>query len=157
MQETALYFLKFGLLAAMYGFLWLVLRRLIADLPPAPAPGADTPAPALPSEEAEFFVEAVTGSSQVDMAGAVPLVESLTFGRASYCSVRLHDPFSSARHARLQVSEGVVTLQDLGSTNGTFVGTERLQGATELKPDDRFSIGDVTFVVKKNFRPDRPA
>lgn len=152
MQETALYFLKFGLLAAMYGFLWLVLRRLAADLPPALAPrsAAEAPSAGDPAEGAEFCLETVGGQDQVDTTGPIPLIESLTFGRASYCSVRLHDPFSSARHARLHLAGGTLRLEDLGSTNGTFVGSERLEGSTELKPGERFSIGDVTFAVKKN-------
>lgn len=149
MSDTTLYFLKFGLLAAIYGFLWLVMRCLIRDLP---RPGAAMPCTRQEPDQtsSDYALEVVAGADQVEGSGPIPLIDGLVFGGSVYCSVRLRDPFCSPRHARLLVDDaGAITLEDLDSANGTTVGSTRLQGPVPLVPGDSFSIGEVTFAVKK--------
>jgi DNA-directed RNA polymerase subunit RPC12/RpoP len=70
-----------------------------------------------------------------------------TIGRSD-CDVVLDDPEISRRHARVVLESGVAVLEDLGSTNGTFVGKERVKRA-DLEDRSRFRVGshELAFVV----------
>ena len=55
-------------------------------------------------------------------------------GRGDQAEIRLEDPFASSRHARLMRQGGVVVLEDLGSTNGTYLNEELLGGPAAAAP-----------------------
>jgi pSer/pThr/pTyr-binding forkhead associated (FHA) protein len=57
----------------------------------------------------------------------------------------LEDPFASTRHARIERQGGAVVLEDLGSTNGTYLNEELLTGPQPLHRGDRVRIGDSVF------------
>ena len=69
-------------------------------------------------------------------------------GRGEQAEIRLEDPFASSQHARLSVQGGVVVLEDLGSTNGTYLNEELLGGPTPLHEGDRVRIGDSEFTFQ---------
>jgi len=72
--------------------------------------------------------------------GPVPL----TFGRSSQNAVELgDDEFASARHARIDSQRDGVWIFDLGSTNGTYVNGNRIDGRHRLQPGDVVKIGDT--------------
>jgi pSer/pThr/pTyr-binding forkhead associated (FHA) protein len=66
--------------------------------------------------------------------------------------ISLQDPTISSRHAALVVdgSSGAITLEDTGSTNGTFVNDEHIgfNGRRELRDGDRIRFGGYTTIVK---------
>ena len=62
--------------------------------------------------------------------------------------IRLEDPFASSRHAQLLRQGGLVVLEDLGSTNGTYLNEEALHGPAPLHPGDRVRIGDSEFTFE---------
>jgi pSer/pThr/pTyr-binding forkhead associated (FHA) protein len=66
-------------------------------------------------------------------------------GRGDEAEIRLDDPFASSRHAQLVLQAGVVVLEDLGSTNGTYLNEELLAGPAPLHSGDRVRIGDSEF------------
>jgi ABC-type multidrug transport system ATPase subunit len=66
-------------------------------------------------------------------------------GRAKQCDIALDDPRVSRRHARLARSGARVTIEDLGSSIGTFVNGQRIAGAQTLRPGDLVAIGNYTF------------
>jgi DNA-binding winged helix-turn-helix (wHTH) protein len=74
-------------------------------------------------------------------------------GRGEEASVRIDAPDVSRRHARLLVTEGGATLEDLGSKNGTLVGEMRIEGPAPLQDGDRIRLGGQLLV----FRRDGPA
>ncbi|MFN0178994.1 MAG: FHA domain-containing protein [Gemmatimonadales bacterium] len=77
-------------------------------------------------------------------------------GRAEFNDVRVADPSVSAGHAKLQLREGVWTLTDLGSTNGTWVDDERVDDETPLSPGATIRLGEVSFAFEpKDERPVR--
>jgi len=71
-------------------------------------------------------------------------------GRGDRAEIRLEDPFASSQHAKLSVQSGVVVLEDLGSTNGTYLNEELLGGPTPLHEGDRVRIGDSEFIFQES-------
>ncbi len=71
---------------------------------------------------------------------------SLEIGRSPTAEVSLPEILSISRnHARLRHLEGLVVIEDLGSTNGTYVNDRRVEGPTVLHSGDRFQVGSVHF------------
>ena len=58
-------------------------------------------------------------------------------------------PFASSKHARILTQAGAVVLEDLGSTNGTYLNEELLRGPAPLHPGDRVRIGDSEFTYEE--------
>ncbi len=67
-----------------------------------------------------------------------------TLGRGDV-EIQIEDPFASSRHARITRQGYVLMLEDLGSTNGTYLNEEPLSGPQPLHPGDRIRIGDSEF------------
>ena len=72
----------------------------------------------------------------------------LVLGRGDRAEIRLEDPFASARHARVYEQGNIVVIEDLGSTNGTYLNEELLETARPLHPCDRVRIGDSEFAFE---------
>jgi hypothetical protein len=72
----------------------------------------------------------------------------LVLGRGEHAEIRLEDPFASSRHARIYEQGNIVVIEDLDSTNGTYLNEELLQTPRPLHPGDRVRIGDSEFVFE---------
>ncbi len=73
------------------------------------------------------------------------LGDTLLLGRDPQAGVVLDYPMISWHHARLRRTPAGVIVEDLGSTNGTFVNGQRISGAVPVGPDDRISLGSYVF------------
>jgi len=69
-------------------------------------------------------------------------------GRDSDCSLLIEGTTVSRRHARIIVGRGAATIEDLDSTNGTFVNGKRISTPTRLTPGDEFSLGSELLRVR---------
>jgi hypothetical protein len=152
--------LKFGFLAVLYLFLlwvaWSALRDLRRGrsgvMRPDPVASYDatsmySAASGLGDEEPGDFdprllVERANGHES-GSAYEIPN-QGATLGRGDV-EIRLDDPFASAHHARISREGHVVVIEDLGSTNGTYLNEEPLSGPQPLHPGDRIRIGDSEF------------
>jgi pSer/pThr/pTyr-binding forkhead associated (FHA) protein len=67
-------------------------------------------------------------------------------GRSSSCQIVIGEPTVSRHHARLRSRDGRWVLQDLGSTNGTYLNGRRV-GRCELRPGDLVLLGEAAFRV----------
>lgn len=142
MPEITLFYLKFVLLFGLYALLALLIRVLVKDLPmPARSTGAR---PLAAGDTPGWWLSVLHGQERLE-GQTLRLQDELLLGRAPECQVQVNDPFASARHARLVPRGEGVWLEDLGSTNGTFLGADPVQGGVMLSEGGRFSIGDVTF------------
>lgn len=74
--------------------------------------------------------------------------EQLIAGRSRNCDVSVKDPSVSRRHAHLTPRGGKILVQDLGSSNGTFVNGERVEGTAELAGGDVLALGDAELQVR---------
>jgi len=72
-----------------------------------------------------------------------------TIGRSSMNDLPVSDKMLSRQHARIvRDTDGGLTVEDLGSRNGTFLNGERLTMVQPLKPGDRITVGGVTLKVE---------
>jgi hypothetical protein len=150
--------LQFGFLAVLYLFLLWVSRSALRDLRSPPrrftsASVADVPTDATglhaPSQagaqsaiEPRLIVERAPGHTP---GMEYDIGDGAIMGRGDQAEIRLEDPFASSRHAKLTPQGGIVVLEDLGSTNGTYLNEELLSGPQPLHQGDRVRIGDSEF------------
>ena len=147
--------LKFGFLVVLYLFLLWVARSASRDLRAARVLPAATDAatgfhsataPLHVAREARLVVERAPGHTP----GMIyDIGEGAVLGRGDAAEIRLEDPFASSRHAQLVLQAGVVVLEDLGSTNGTYLNEELLAGPAPLHSGDRVRIGDSEFTYEE--------
>ena len=138
------------LLLLLFAFIYAVMRRGIGDLRQVPddeyyEPGRarDDYAPRS-SAESELVVE---DSEILAPQTRFTLQDGATsIGRSSASDIILkNDDYASGRHARLTRHGGLLYVEDMGSTNGTFVNGRKAVGATPLRHGDTVRIGSTTF------------
>jgi predicted component of type VI protein secretion system len=91
----------------------------------------------------------VESAAGLRAGAAYDLSEGAELGRGDQADIRLVDSFASTRHARFVPHGDVVVLEDLGSTNGTFLNGEPLNGPQPLHDGDRIRIGDSEFTFER--------
>jgi hypothetical protein len=77
----------------------------------------------------------------------VEIEDVLVTGRGVDCDLPLNDTYLSTRHARFTQNDGALIIEDLGSTNGTYVNQELLSAPLELNKGDIIQLGEVIFEV----------
>jgi hypothetical protein len=151
--------LKFGFLIVLYLFLLWVAWSVTRDLRRGRG-AASRSDPGTPYDATGMYAAASIGDVEVDgfeprllvqrapghEAGSTYEIPSrgATLGRGDV-EIRLDDPFASAHHARISREGHVVVIEDLGSTNGTYLNEQPLTGPQPLHPGDRIRIGDCEF------------
>lgn len=72
----------------------------------------------------------------------------MTIGRAAGCQITLDDTYISQLHARISPGGGGMAVEDLGSTNGTYVNRQRVTAPTIAYPGDRVQFGGVVMELR---------
>ena len=152
--------LKFGFLAVLYLFLLWMARSALKDLRDtrdwaehgpsyeeatgmhSASEGLTPGSPAAP----RLRVESAPG---LRAGAAYDLSEGAVLGRGDEADLKLEDPFSSSSHARIVAQGDVCVLEDLGSTNGTYLNGEPVDGPQPLHVGDRIRIGDSEFTFER--------
>jgi hypothetical protein len=136
--------LQFAFLGVLYLFLLWVARSALRDLGrPATEPAGfedDEPAGRRRPYSGRLVTERGGGLEGGEAFGIGP---GLVIGRALACDVTIEDSYASGRHARLYDRDGRVYLEDLNSTNGTYVNGARVSAQHLLHPGDVIRIGDT--------------
>jgi hypothetical protein len=154
--------LKFGFLAVLYLFLVWMARSALKDLRTGGREGGGYAAPdyedatgmhvasdGLGSGEQGRPLLRVGGGAGLRAGAAYDLSEGALLGRGDGADIRLEDAFASTRHARLVPQGDVIVLEDLGSTNGTYLNGEPLRGPQPLHVGDQIKIGDSEFTFER--------
>ena len=98
-----------------------------------------------PENDAEFEPRLLVEQAAGHESGiAYDLAQGVTLGRGDV-EIHLEDPFASTRHARITREGPVLVIEDLGSTNGTYLNETPLSGPQPLHDGDRIRIGDSEF------------
>jgi hypothetical protein len=166
MSEQLLNILKLCLLACLYLFFFRVLRAVWAQLRtpvPAPAtasvggrraraeapPAAAPPAPKAKRGSRKHPTQLVIVAPPERAGPGYPIGQELTVGRAGGCAVPLpDDTFVSSLHARVYRTDQGVSVEDLGSTNGTFVNQDRVTAPVPLARGDRLKVGSTVLEAR---------
>ena len=147
--------LKFGFLAVLYLFLLWIARSALRDLRGTPAGPAYDDATGMHQAGAALVdqfnvarlrVEAAVG---LRIGSAYDVSKGAVLGRGDEADIRFEDTFASSAHARLVPTGDSVVLEDLGSTNGTYLNGEALGGPQPLHDGDRIRIGDSEFTFER--------
>lgn len=151
MPEQLLTILKFCFLAVLYLFFVRVLRAVWAEVrPPRAAAASVAQAPARPAR-ASLGGNRPPGKLKVvepaERRGRVyELSDELTVGRAGGCQVALgEDTYVSQLHARVFRREGQFYVEDLGSTNGTYVNRKKVTAPIAIRKGDRLQVGKTVM------------
>jgi pSer/pThr/pTyr-binding forkhead associated (FHA) protein len=148
----ALSALKYGLLALLFLFVWRSMRWAVRGLTVEPASssrrgrkrgGAVAPE-AAPPGPATVILHPPDGKPR-----SVKLGASMMIGRAPECELMIDDTYASAQHARLFGKNGSWYVEDLGSTNGTFVNDQKLAAPAMVQPGDRIRIGTTMLELRR--------
>jgi pSer/pThr/pTyr-binding forkhead associated (FHA) protein len=89
------------------------------------------------------------GSTKLEGGQTFALAPVTIIGRAPGSQVRLNDAMVSAEHARLRRRNGRWFVQDLGSTNGTLLNQQPVQGERPIEYGDMITIGDVRLKLAR--------
>jgi pSer/pThr/pTyr-binding forkhead associated (FHA) protein len=141
--------LKFGFLAVLYLFLFWVARSALRELrgtaSPAPEATGFYPVDDRGGGAASDAWLVVQKGGGLDAGERFDLFGGATVGRSSDADVRIEDRFASQIHARIYSRGDSYYVEDMNSTNGTFLNGAQLDAAVELQHLDRIQIGDTEF------------
>jgi pSer/pThr/pTyr-binding forkhead associated (FHA) protein len=156
MPDGLLTILKLFFLALLYLFFFRVLRAVWAELTApavaAPAPQAGGGAAARPAAKggARGVLRLKVVEPPATRGQTYDLGDELTVGRASGCQISLpDDTFVSQLHARIFRRAGQIYVEDLGSTNGTFLNRKKVSAPQPLRRGDRLQIGKTVLELAK--------
>jgi pSer/pThr/pTyr-binding forkhead associated (FHA) protein len=132
--------LRVAVVLLLYFFLWQVLRFVMRDL----RASSTAPASAAFSSPYGQLVVLRAGPSGVAVGKVFPLGPSNVIGRSlEHCDIALNDSFLSSQHARLSLQGDEWVLEDLNSTNGTFVNDMEVRDPTIVEEGDVIRVGRV--------------
>jgi FHA domain-containing protein len=142
--------LKFGFLAVLYLFLLWVARSAMRDLSRSEGgqSGAERARESAGGPDPRIGVQPrleVVAAKGYDPGTAFDLSHGATLGRADTADIPVDDPFASSAHARIFLRDEFMYIEDMGSTNGTYLNGRQLQRAERLKAADVVRIGDTEY------------
>ncbi|MDZ7676239.1 MAG: FHA domain-containing protein [Acidimicrobiales bacterium] len=151
MPEPLLNVLKICLLILLYLFFFRVLRAVWAEVNLAKAttaPPTSTRRTARRARARERTPPQLRVLEPADMAGHVfPLGDELTVGRAAGCQITLDDTYASQIHARIFSRDDQLFVEDLGSTNGTYLNRRKVAAPMVVSRGDQIQIGSTVMEV----------
>lgn len=157
-SELSLWIARLAVLFLMYLLIFLLILALRADARAAsetpysvPRPASHIPvAPPKPMTAEDNNVRSLlvtkgtipVGGREYSLFGAVEI------GRSESCQISIPKNFVSTHHARVYNHQGRWEVEDLGSTNGTFINGNRIEQSTALNRGDKILVGDTEIVIQ---------
>ncbi len=151
MPEPLLNVLKICLLILLYLFFFRVLRAVWAEVNLAKstaAPPTGTKRTARRTRARDRTPPKLKVIEPASMAGQVfALGDELTVGRAAGCQITLDDTYASQLHARIFTRDDQLYVEDLGSTNGTYLNRRKVSAPMVVSRGDQIQIGSTVMEV----------
>jgi hypothetical protein len=164
MSALTLTLLRLGFLTLLWVFVISVVAVLRRDLygtrvtrratvptggrpaarPAAPTPGRPAPEPRRDTARTLVVTEGSLQGTTLALGQATILI-----GRGPECTLVLDDDYASTRHARFTFHQGTWMIEDLGSTNGTFLGRGRVEAPTPVEPGVPVRIGRTVLELRR--------
>ena len=153
-SELVVSLVKFGLLALLWLFVLSAVRVLRADLygsARAGRPPAAAAAPPAAGRSGRRSAARQLVVTEGPLAGtSLTLGDApITIGRADDSTLVLKDDYTSGRHARLVPGDGAWLLEDLGSTNGTFLGSRKVSAPVPVPLGQPIRVGRTTLELRR--------
>ena len=156
-SALALQLMRFGFLALLWLFVFAAVRVIRGDLrtsgqprfatPPARRRGSRSAQPAPPvgprGPTQLIVTEGGLQGTRIGLTGAPVLI-----GRANDSTLVLEDDYASTRHARISLQDGMWLVEDLGSTNGTYLGPRKLDGPVQMEIGVPLRIGKTVLELR---------
>jgi hypothetical protein len=156
-STLALQLMRFGFLALLWLFVLAAMRVIRSDLRTSGQPRIAVPPPvrrrgkggsatsrAAPGAPTHLFVtEGGLTGTRIGLTGAPVLI-----GRANDSTLVLEDDYASTRHARISLQDGMWVVEDLGSTNGTYLGQRKIDGPVPLELGVPLRIGRTVLELR---------
>lgn len=151
--EQLLFVLRLCLLALLYLFFFRVLRAVWAEIKPPVvarqvAPAAPGRAARRSRTKAPRRAELIVLEPPDQRGQSYPLGDELTLGRAAGCHVTVDDTFVSQIHARVLARDGQYLVEDMGSTNGTYLNRKKVSGPMVMQRGDRLQVGNTVLEMQ---------
>jgi pSer/pThr/pTyr-binding forkhead associated (FHA) protein len=150
--------LKIAFLALLYLFVYRVAKTVIVDLRAprtvtAPDDGTGVrpvvaAAPAPVRRKGKPPGQILVLDAKGKRVRAIKLQGTVQIGRADACHLKLPDTYASQFHARIFPQDGSWFVEDLGSTNGTFLNQRKVASPSEVRVGDRVRIGTTILELK---------
>ncbi|WP_435769665.1 FHA domain-containing protein FhaB/FipA [Nocardioides sp. SYSU DS0651] len=154
MSELTLFLVRIAYLAILWIFVLSAISVIRSDMfgarvPSAPAPAKQPRAPKAASPRRGqptqvAVVQGVNTGVTADLANAPILI-----GRGNDAAIRLDDDYVSTRHARIVASGSQWYVEDLGSTNGTYLGNQRITEPALVGLGSQVRIGKTILELRK--------
>ncbi len=151
MPPFVLTVLKVLFLALLYFFVYRALHAAVVGLrggaPRGPAPRGQSAAARKAGAKAPRTLAII--DERGGKVRSMSLDGTLQIGRADACQIKLPDTYVSSFHARIYRHDGGWYVEDLGSTNGTYLNQKRVTSPAELRAGDRVKIGKTTLELRR--------
>ena len=143
--------LKYAFLALIYFFVFRAIRAVAIDISGRRQAGKAAPRQEKPRSRGQGKTPQIVVVK--DESGKKLTTQKLSspiqIGRADACHIKLDDTYASNFHARLYPQNGAWHVEDLGSTNGTYLNRQRVSGAVEVQAGDEVRVGKTTLELKR--------
>lgn len=147
MPPVVLTTLKFLFIALLYLFIARGVRVIYLDLVGQRARSGQ---PRQRSRPGRGTPKVVLVTEANAAARTVPLGDGITIGRADDCAVKLEDTYISTHHARLFTKDGQWFVEDLGSTNGTYLDRVKVTAPAPVAVGDVVKVGKTSIEVRRS-------
>jgi pSer/pThr/pTyr-binding forkhead associated (FHA) protein len=143
--------LKYAFIALVYFFVFRAIRAVGAEIagPRTARRSTSRPDVRAPRSRGKAPQVVVVKDETGRKLATHRLHGTLQVGRADACHIKLQDTYVSNFHARLYPKNGAWHVEDLGSTNGTYLNRQRVSGSVELQSGDEVRVGKTTLELRR--------
>ncbi|MDU7069699.1 MAG: FHA domain-containing protein [Clostridium perfringens] len=125
----------------LYSIIYYALKIMYKDV----KGGKKKKAPGKKAHGLEVLKTIANGT--LGIGSVIPVTSTISIGRREDNSIVLNDQFVSSYHAKIYVKNNDFYLEDLASTNGTFINDSKVEGRVRLKVNDQIRMGSTVFKV----------